>query len=217
MKKIIIFLILIATVSVAFAEEETLLNAEDLTYKGFFTGILKGTEINDHGAAIIGGRGGVVINKHLALGAGLYWLVNEVEGNLQYKDEDIEMYYGGFWIEYIFMSDKLYHVSLGTTLGLGEISFDEDCYYDCRDDCRDDYHCYDCRHDCYDDCYDVCDDDDDGFFVVEPEINIILNLTNSVRLGTGVSYRLVDGINTDGLSDSDMGGFSGHIYVKVGF
>ena len=55
-----------------------------------------------------------------------------------------------------------------------------------------------------------------GFFVMEPEINLQIKLLNFMRVVTGGGYRLALGSQLKNLSDSQLGGFSGHISFRFG-
>jgi hypothetical protein len=68
--------------------------------------------------------------------------------------------------------------------------------------------------------YDCYDDDDyynsDAFFALEPGCNLMLNLHKNVRAGVGATYRYIGGADYDGITDSDLSGFTGQIIFKFG-
>lgn len=46
----------------------------------------------------------------------------------------------------------------------------------------------------------------DSFVVVEPSLEFMLNLMGNMKLGTGVSYRFVDGVNQSAISSKSLWG-----------
>jgi hypothetical protein len=53
-------------------------------------------------------------------------------------------------------------------------------------------------------------------FVLEPEIDAILNISASVHAGLGVAYRMTRGVHLAGLSNSDLSGVNGTFMVQFG-
>jgi hypothetical protein len=56
----------------------------------------------------------------------------------------------------------------------------------------------------------------DGVFVLEPALNIDLNVTTYMRLGLGGGYRWVTDVDMVGFSDSDFSAFFGSLVLKFG-
>jgi hypothetical protein len=56
----------------------------------------------------------------------------------------------------------------------------------------------------------------DEFFVLEPALNVELNITSFFRINAGASYRYISGINYDNLRNEDFSGFSGVLTFKFG-
>jgi hypothetical protein len=57
---------------------------------------------------------------------------------------------------------------------------------------------------------------EDGVFVLEPSANAELNITRYFRVNAGAGYRWVSGVDTPGLSTSDMSAFVGQLSLKFG-
>ena len=55
-----------------------------------------------------------------------------------------------------------------------------------------------------------------SFAVVEPGLQLELNISNNVRLNFGASYRFIQGSNLQGITDDDLSNFAGNITVKIG-
>jgi len=171
-------------------EDETLLHGR--TTIGVFGGpIVKFTEINDDFAVLVGGRGGLIINHAFSIGAGGYGLANDimVDNIPPRQDYFLEFGYGGLVLEYILRPRKLLHLSVHTLIGGGSL-----CY---RDDWYEPW-------------------DDDAFFVAEPGLDLMLNVTKCFRIGIGGSYRYVAGIGLDGLTNKDVSGATAGLTFKFG-
>jgi hypothetical protein len=55
-----------------------------------------------------------------------------------------------------------------------------------------------------------------GVFVVEPGLDVFVNLSRSIRTGLGVSYRLTRGTQVATLNDSDLSGVGANFLVQFG-
>jgi hypothetical protein len=56
----------------------------------------------------------------------------------------------------------------------------------------------------------------DAFFVVEPSFNLELNVASHFRVGFGVSYRYVNGLDIAGITEEDLTGVSANLNFKFG-
>jgi hypothetical protein len=56
----------------------------------------------------------------------------------------------------------------------------------------------------------------DGFLVLKPGVEIEFNVLRHFRMGLGLQYRYVYGLNLDGLDNDDLNGFNCNIVFKVG-
>ena len=171
-------------------EDETLLHGRT-TISLFGGPIVKFTEINDDFAVLVGGRGGLIINHAFSIGGGGYGLVNNimVDNIPPRQDYFLEFGYGGLVLEYILRSRKLLHLSVYTLIGGGSL-----CY---RDDWYEPW-------------------DDDAFFVDEPGLDLMLNVTKCFRIGIGGSYRFITGVGLDGLTNKDVSGATAGLTFKFG-
>jgi hypothetical protein len=94
-------------------------------------------------------------------------------------------------LDYYFNPKNLIVFSLGTLIGGGLLHFDKDTGGIAPNDI------------------------DDKFFVVEPEINIFLNIVQYCRIGVGASYRFTKGINTEGIN-KDFRDFTVSASIEIG-
>jgi hypothetical protein len=203
-KKLFIIIFLFVVGSVAYSQEETLLEGE-IEHGGFGGPIVKFTPIKNEFGILVGGYGGWLINHTFVIGGGGYGLVNKIratdEAQSVYqfiggRPVNIEMGYGGVILEYINNSSSLIHFAFNTLIGAGGVTYNE-------------------RYDNWQ-WNDTHTRPNDAFFVVEPELKVELNMTSFFRINLGGSYRFVSGVNIVGLKNSDLSGPSANITFKFG-
>ncbi|OGC90870.1 MAG: hypothetical protein A2W25_13145 [candidate division Zixibacteria bacterium RBG_16_53_22] len=193
-------LIMALMAAMAGAEDETLLSGE-IEHGGFGAPVVKFTELKDEFAVLVGGRGGWIINHSFSIGGAGYGLVNQdIDERIISTDTTLflTMGYGGVEFEYIASSEKLMHMTISSLIGGGAID------YLAKSNSRDwDHH-------------DYHSDNADAFFVFEPAINGELNVVEFFRIGAGVSYRFISGVETEELTDNDLSGLAANIMFKFG-
>jgi len=193
MKSLMIILLVVLFSYPVIAQDETLISGE-IESGWYVAPLLKVGQINGETGIFIGGQGGWIINHRFVLGGIGYGLINEVE----VKDaQNLRLKFGcgGVLFEYIFSSDKLLHLSLQSMIGAGSVRYDVKNYQDDHDNVN------------YNDA---------AFFVLEPGINLILNVSKNFRIGAGATYRYVSGVEYESLSNSDLSGVSAQIFLKFG-
>lgn len=57
---------------------------------------------------------------------------------------------------------------------------------------------------------------DATFFVLEPEVNLFVNVTEFLKIGLSAAYRYTNGLNSAAVNDNSFGGFSGGIVFEFG-
>lgn len=193
MRRLIVLLFLFIMGTPAQAQDETLISGK-IESGGFGGPVLKITEINDETGIMVGGRGGWIINHTFVIGGGGYGLANDIKAKDIISEQKLylDMGYGGLEMECIINSSRLIHVSFHTLIGAGGINYEGHGR-------RFDY-----------------DDDSDAFFVAEPGANLMLNVTEFLRVGVGASYRYINGVDLQGFNDSDLDGASANLTLKFG-
>lgn len=192
MKRFVLLLICILLAFPLIAQETLISGAiESGGYGGPFVKI---GQINGKTGIFAGGQGGWIINHRFVLGGKGYGLANIVESGGS-ENLKLEFGCGGALLEYIIASNKLIHFSIQSMIGAGGVQYAVKDYRENRD---------------------AINYTTDAFFVLEPGINIILNFTRIFRLGAGASYRYVNGVSYESLTDSDLSGASFHILLKFG-
>lgn len=197
MKKILFLIFALLLTTSVFAQEETLFGNGEIENGGFGGPVVKFSSVKDEFALFVGGRGGWIINHTITLGGGGYGLVTETDMGLNEFGEKtrLMMGYGGFEIGWILSSNKAIHAEANLLIGAGglEVGISD------RDDWWDDHNGY-----------------TDVFFITEPAVNIEMNITDFLRINLGGSYRIVSGVESFGLKNSDIAGPSGNITLKFG-
>ena len=187
-----VLLFLIA--SNASAQMNTLLQG-DIEHGGYGGPVLKVGQINGETKIFMGGQGGWIINNTFVLGGGGWGLVSDQDALLDGAggSDQINMGYGGFLFEYLIRSDQLLHFTITTLTGAGGID-----------------------NSGFDNSLDFQGGNTDKFFVFEGGVNAMLNITEFLRIGAGVTYRTFSGIEKFGYTDSDFDGVTGMLTFKFG-
>lgn len=161
---------------------------------GFGAPVVKFTEIDGKFGVLVGGRGGWIINDSFVLGAGGYGLANrnnfEDFMNTLGDRGRLSLAYGGVEFEYVYRPREVVHFSAAVLIGAGGLVWDPQDPPDDRED--------------------------DGFFIAEPALNLLFNVTKSFRAGLGVSYRFVQDVELFDLRDRDISGLAGVVTLKFG-
>jgi len=95
--------------------------------------------------------------------------------------------YGGFLLEYIFFPKSLINFSLGTIIGAGNGGSSPDFGYNSS-----------------------------LFFVIEPELNLFLNITPFFKIGLTATYRYTNGLDGAYINDKSFTGFTGGLILEFG-
>lgn len=193
MKNMISILLVVLLSYPVMAQDETLISGE-IESGGYGGPLLQIGQIIGGTGIFVGGQGGWIINHRFVIGGKGYGLVNdvEVEGLQNLK---LEFGCGGVMFEYIISSNKLLHLSIQSMIGAGGVR------YAVKDHTKD---------------HDEVNYEDDAFLILEPGLNLILNVSNNFRIGTGIAYRYCNGVEYENLSNSDLSGVSAQIFFKFG-
>jgi hypothetical protein len=181
-------------------EEETLLSG-GLESGGYGAPVVKFTNFKGEFAVIVGGYGGWLINHSFLLGGGGYGLathhkLSTSSGSAIFpEDGRIIFGYGGGILEYIFSPRAVVHATICLLIGGGSVSVQEQWT-----DPATWVHGY----------------QTDEFFVLEPSVNVELNVTTFFRVDAGASYRFVNGVSAFDLKNADLSGASINIALKFG-
>ncbi|MDZ7724725.1 MAG: hypothetical protein U5R06_18425 [candidate division KSB1 bacterium] len=196
MKKVLLLLFLVVTLPAA--AEETLFDGHIHHSGGYGGPVVRFTEIgpNSDMGVIVGGRGGWIINHKFILGGGGYGLTTEHnpadwEPTDFQTDYRLNVGYGGIFLGYTQNSDQVLHYTVETMIGWGGVNYSR---------------------------FDVEQDPDNGdsFFVLEPGVNLEVNVTSFFRVGIGATYRYIQGVDYYSITNEDLSGVSGQIIFRFG-
>lgn len=153
--------------------------------------------------AVIGGiYGGWMINHKLMIGFAGYTLLTSHDGYSMdggvNPDNKLKMGYGGLMLEYTFFEAKRIHVSTNVLLGAGAVV---NAY---RND----------RPDTYGDMWHS--EEESGFRVIQPAINIETDVTPWLRVAVGGGYRYITSAEMSGITDKKMSAPTANFSLKFG-
>ena len=217
MKKIVLFVIATVLCYVAIAQEgdefQTIFkNFKISSVRGFGGPSMSFSTIDGQFVHFMGGGGAVILNDKFffgGFGSGTTNLVNAKDYYTgtpevnRYEDFRVEMDYGGFWLGYIFGGKNPIHPIIHLQTGWGNVHLSED----------------------------VIDNNDfpfgysgssttiysSGIFVLNPVVEMEMNITKFLRLGIGANYRLVYGLDLNGYANNDFAGPGGFLSFKFGW
>jgi hypothetical protein len=209
MKKLALFLGFLTMIGLTAVAQEDYENNDIQTLVGANQSVggygaisMQYTELQDRDAFVFGARGGITMGHMITLGLGGSGFFNDV----QYNDAtgtDISLAggYGGFFFEPIIMPRFPVHVSFPILLGAGGVgvmSSNEDDNWD----------------------ENFKSEASDAFMVIEPGIEIELNITRFFRFCVGGYYRYTTDVDIhDPVYDIPtdiLRGFSGGVTFKFG-
>jgi len=187
-------------ISPVLAQEETLFSGK-IESGGYGGPTVKVGSFHGKSSLLMGGQGGWIINHHVVIGGGGYGLVTDVpvERAGVDKDQYLNLGYGGLLLEYVVNPNELLHVELQSLIGAGGVSFRDEKFSEM--DGRDEE-----RHNL----------EDDSFFVWEPGVNVVLNITKNFRFALGGTYRYVNGVSLSGTSEEELAHYTVQVGCKFG-
>ena len=176
---------------------ETLISGK-ATSGGYGGPALMYSRILGHDTLFFGGKGGWLVNHRFVLGGAGFAMTTRVPAPAGAPDigEDLrtEFAYGGVWLEYIFLPDRLVHGSIGTLLGGGGVSYTRILRTDRQER----------------------EVENDVVLIAEPVIAAELNISPFLRMAVGAGYRYVGNVDLTGLRREDLSGFTGSVMLKFG-
>lgn len=184
-------------------EYRTLFGGDHTTYGGYGGLSVNWSQIDGKEAILVGARGAWIINHGIAIGLGGYGFANDMSYNKTIdgikNDYSLAGGYGGLIIEPIIGAKWPVHVSIPVLIGAGGVSLFNSNYY------GDPYH-----NDYY------YPESASAFFVVEPGIELELNMVKFMRIAFGGYYRITSGLDLADTKKNVLDGFSAGITLKFG-
>lgn len=201
---------MIGLVTIGFAQEndsrqsdyKTIFGNGEVSHGGYGGLSFNYSQIDGQDALLAGARGAWIVNHRLGIGLGGYGFINDM--NFKYDDEKGNHFlsggYGGLLIEPIIAPNNPIHLSIPVLIGAGGIAL-------VRDYWKDDYENY---HD-----YSYTEDSH-AYFVIEPGVEVEMNLIKYMRIAFGVSYRFTSDVILENTSKTVLHGLSGGMTLKFG-
>ncbi|MDX9750611.1 MAG: hypothetical protein RBT71_05985 [Flavobacteriales bacterium] len=169
------------------------------------------TRIMDQDALLLGARGAWLINHRISIGIGGHGLLTPVfnnaydahlieQGEVPLRRSSLYMGYGGLLIEPVIAYRSPVHITLPVIVGAGGVTYGHSGRLPEDADAL----AHEVRYDAQ------------AFFVVEPGIELEMNIIPLVRVGIGASYRYTSDLDLPATPKDALHGLSAGISVKVG-
>lgn len=189
-----LFLLILTALSAQAQEEDEpqVLFSEIDQVSGFGGPLFQFGSINGETTFYTGGGGAVLLNRRFWLGGYGMGMTSKASFiNPADVRFDVDFGHGGFWLGYIFAPNKVVHLNLQTMIGWGGAS-----YQNTRTG---------------------FDTDEDGVFVLTPQLEVELNLTNWMRVGVGGGYQIVSGLDLPDMKSDFLDTPMGMLSFKFGW
>jgi hypothetical protein len=186
---------------IKYRENQTIFGNRNYRRGGYGAFTTQLGRVGDEDAIFMGGRGVWVMGGGFGMGLGAQVLVNEIlySDIIPSEDLQLEMVYGGLYLEPIIASWLPVHVSFPILLGVGGAIYTDNSFRHTSD--------FDWDRDVV---------DDDLFFVFEPGASVELNIVQFFRIGLGAQYRVLGDLNLMDTEKDGLNGWSGVLTLKFG-
>lgn len=188
MKKACLLLTMILLAVTASAQENEGINVlfgKSTKVRGFIGPAIELTSIAEDFTGLLGVQGGVMLDNFFLGGYGV-----GLTDNSQLQ-ENVEFGYGGLFLGYRFLADKVFHPSVSAVLGMGSINSADGFF------------------------------PEDHIYVLAPIVELEINFTRFLKVSFGGSYRFVGGISDEGagmdFSNPDFSGPAGIVSFRFGW
>ncbi|MEM8566249.1 MAG: hypothetical protein AAGF85_07290 [Bacteroidota bacterium] len=204
MKKATLIVLILSWIGVSYAQDDNnnmkTIFSRKSEIRGFGSFDMKVTDFNEDKALFLGGHGGVILNKKFIFGGGGYGLTTSNTFDLEGSDQELELFggYGGIILGYIIAPAEIIHVSFPVLIGAGGVEVAEEGAP-------------------------IIDGERSilersAFFVVEPAVEIEINMTRFMRLAIGGGYRFIQGADLDvgSITNEDLSSWTAGVSFKFG-
>ncbi|MBL7856984.1 MAG: hypothetical protein JNM57_04790 [Cyclobacteriaceae bacterium] len=199
---------LLLTANAGFAQNQSEINTlfkGNIRSSGYGAIQNKFTTINGQYANMVEAYGGWFINRKFMLGIGGGAVTNNLPVPVQDRVIgllDLSYMYTqfGMYSEYVVSSNKTVHLVFQLFAGPGFTAQYQRYNWDDHQNYEENYNHY----------------DENWFTVIEPGVQVEVNIFKWMRFSPGISYRFANGSNGLGLSDNDISGASINLGLKFG-
>ena len=179
MKRFLTILFTLSTLSV-FAQRPNVLIGNDYeSISGFGGVLLSFSSLDGELASYTGGGGAVLLDNSFYFGGYGLGLNDDRQINLNGVEYDVDFSHGGFMLGYNIKPTNVFHVTVGSKLGWGNLEYTEDELIN-----RSRF--------------------SDNVFVLMPEVALEMNLTHWFKFNVGVGYQAVIGTDDDFYDEGDV-------------
>ncbi len=188
-------------------DEIKTLFGSDISHGGYLAATTNYSVIDGQEALAIGGRLGWIIDHKLTIGLAGYGFANDIYIDNVVEKEGYNLVggYGGLFIEPIIAPKFPVHLSFPILFGVGGIAYNKEVGKWKKDDDGDENYEYD-----------YYTEDSDAFMVIEPGVEIEMNVVKSLRIAFGASYRYAYDINLINTDSDILNGLTYGITFKIG-
>ncbi len=161
------------------------------------------TQVNGKDTYLMGARGGWLINHHFTIGLAGSGFISDNDYYLEsYSNNPVNIAggYGGLFLEAIIAPNYPVHVNIPVIIGAGGITYTDQKWWE-----GDDYN------------QPANSIDSDAFFVLEPGLEVEVNIIQFMRFAVGGSYRYTSQVSLIDTEGDIMRGFNGYFALKFGW
>jgi hypothetical protein len=168
--------------------------AAEASAQGYFGApVIEYTLLRGRGALALGGRGGFNLTPSLLVGGGLYGTMSEVDAPVAGLSGPLDLKFESFGLdlEYAPRPSAPTHVTLAAFLGGGAARYVKDGTNE-------------------------QEGETDFVLQIRPAIGVEQRITGNLHVHLSVAYRLVRGVEQQGLSEEDLRGVAVALALKLG-
>ena len=177
----------------------TLFGGHHVSHGGYGAVTIGYSTINNMDAIMIGGRGAWIIGHWFAIGFGGTGFINDMHyNNILDRNVNLTGGYGGLILEPIILPKIPIHLSTPLLFGVGGIAYMSS--YGSPDWDEPDYYAEDAT----------------SFVIIEPGVEVELNVVKFFRLALGASYRYTSEIKLYDTAPDVLNGLSYNVSLKFG-
>lgn len=168
---------------------------------GFGAFSFRATEFREETMVLGGVRGGWIVNRTLGIGVEAHGIVPTAKfSDIDSANRVVALGgYGGLFLEPIFFSNRVVHITFPVSAGAGWLGYAKDW---------EDYTPNNPNGD--------VSGDSDIFWYVEPGVDLEINIALNFRLALGVSKRFVQDLNLAKTKPTDFNGLNYFLTLKIG-
>ncbi len=184
-------------------EFKTLFGDRNVSHGGYGAFSMNYSQIDGKDAMVMGARGAWVIDHGFALGFAGYGFINDYSFNPSLaggRNVNLAGGYGGLLMEPIIFAKFPVHLSIPILVGAGGIAYTSTFNpypYDYED-------------------FDLFVEDATGYFLIEPGIELEINVVRFFRLAIGGYYRFTSNIQLYDTPQDVLNGWSAGVTLKFG-